>query len=160
MISIIAAIGKNNELGSKNQLIFHLKEDMQFFKTTTMGHNILMGRKTFESIGRPLPGRTNYVVTRHPELLPEGVEPVVELEKSLDNWQNSTEELFVIGGGAVYEAALPFADTLYLTEVDATADADTFFPAFDKSRYNKTLIKKGKEDDLTYSIFKYKKVKE
>ena len=155
MISIIAAIGKNNELGSKNQLIFHLKEDMQFFKATTMGHSVLMGRKTFESIGRPLPGRTNYVVTRHPELLPEGVEPVVELEKSLDNWQNSTEELFIIGGGAVYEAALPFADTLYLTEVDATADADTFFPTFDKSRYNKTLIKKGKEDDLTYSIFKY-----
>ena len=155
MISIIAAIGKNNELGSKNQLIFHLKEDMQFFKATTMGHSVLMGRKTFESIGRPLPGRTNYVVTRHPELLPEGVEPVVELEKSLDNWQNSTEELFVIGGGAVYEAALPFADTLYLTEVDATADADTFFPTFDKSRYNKTLIKKGKEDDLVYSFVKY-----
>lgn len=158
MISIIAAIGKNNELGSKNQLIFHLKEDMQFFKATTMGHSVLMGRKTFESIGRPLPGRTNYVVTRHPELLPEGVEPVVELEKSLDNWQNSTEELFIIGGGAVYEAALPFADTLYLTEVDATADADTFFPTFDKSRYNKTLIKKGKEDDLTYSFVRYIKL--
>ncbi|MBR3055770.1 dihydrofolate reductase [Candidatus Saccharibacteria bacterium] len=156
MISLIAAIGKNNELGKDNQLVFHIKEDMRFFRETTTGHPILMGRKTFESIGRPLPNRTNYVITRHPEDLPDGVEPVGDLRQFLESWQDSKEELFVIGGATIYEAALPYATTLYLTEVNATvSDADTFFPNFDKSLYTKTLIKKGSENDLVYSIIKY-----
>jgi len=156
MISLIAAIGKNNELGKDNQLVFHIKEDMRFFRETTTGHPILMGRKTFESIGRPLPNRTNYVITRHPEDLPDGVEPVRDLRQFLESWQDSEEELFAIGGATIYEAVLPYATTLYLTEVNATvSDADTFFPNFDKSLYTKTLIKKGSENDLVYSIIKY-----
>ncbi len=156
MISLIAAVGKNLELGRSNDLVFHIKEDMQFFKSTTMGHPILMGSKTFASIGRALPGRTNYVVTRHPELLPDGVEPVHDLRQFLESWQDSEEELFVIGGGTIYEAALPYAKTLYLTEIDATVDnADVFFPTFDHSKYSRAVIKKGKDDDLTYSFVKY-----
>ncbi len=155
MISLIAAIGKNNELGKDNALVFHLKEDMHFFKATTMGHPILMGRKTFASIGRPLPGRTNYVLTRHPELLPDGVEPVRELRPFLESWQDTEEELFVIGGASVYTAALPYATNLYLTEIDASRDADAFFPSFDRGQFFRQVIKKGKEDDLAYVISRY-----
>ncbi len=159
MISIIAAIGKNNELGKNGDLIFRIKEDMKFFKATTMGHGVLMGRKTFDSISRPLPGRTNYVVTRRPDLLPDGIEPVRNLRQFLTSWQDSDDEIFVIGGGTIYEAALPFAKCLYLTEIDSTAsDADTFFPEFDKSQYTKTIIKKGSEDDLTYTFVEYNKI--
>ena len=159
MISLIACIGKNRELGKNNELVFHIKEDMQFFKETTIGHPILMGHKTFESIGRPLPGRTNLVVTRHPETLPDGVEPVRELRQFLEsNSTPDTPEIFVIGGGMVYFEALPYATHLYLTEVDATTEgADTFFPAFDKSTYTQKLIKKGSENGLEFQIIRYSK---
>ncbi|MBQ3445699.1 dihydrofolate reductase [Candidatus Saccharibacteria bacterium] len=156
MISLIAAIGKNNELGSGNDLVFHIKEDMQYFKHTTMGHPILMGHKTFDSIGRALPGRTNFVVTRHSESLPDTIEPVRDLRQFLESWRDSAEELFVIGGGMVYFEALPYAKHLYLTEIDAPApDATVFFPTFDKSKYSREIIKKGFENDLTFSFVKY-----
>ena len=158
MISLIATIGKNNELGKENQLVFHIKEDMQFFRETTKGHPVIMGRKTFDSIGRPLPYRTNFVITRHPELLPDGVEPVTDLRQFLESYTDAEEELFVIGGGTVYSEALKYAKNLYLTEVNASVeDADTFFPTFDKSNYSCKIIKKGKDHDLTYSIMKYTK---
>ena len=156
MISLIAAIGKNRELGRGQDLVFHIKEDMQFFKDTTMGHPILMGAKTFASIGRALPGRTNYVVTRHPEFLPDTVEPVRDLRQFLESWRDSEAELFVIGGAMIYSEALPYAKNLYLTEIDASAaDADVFFPNFDQTKYSREVIKKGKDDDLTYSFVKY-----
>ena len=158
MISLIAAIGRNYELGRNNQLVFHIKEDMQFFRHTTMGHSVIMGRKTFESIGRSLPNRTNYVVTHHPELLPDDVEPVSDLRELLKSWQDTEEELFVIGGATIYAIALSYAKYLYLTEVDATTqDADAFFPVFDRSQYSREIIKKGKDHDLTFAIVKYTK---
>ena len=158
MISLIAAIGKNRELGKDGELLYHLPEDMKFFKKTTMGHPILMGRKTFESIGRALPGRTNYVVSSHPETLPDGVEPVRELRQFLESWQESEEELFVIGGGMVYFEALRYADRLYLTEVEAEAPAaDTFFPKFDKSKYERTELGKGEQDGVIYTFVRYDK---
>lgn len=155
MISLIAAIGKNNELGQDGKLIFQIKEDMQFFRETTTSHPVLMGRKTYESIGRPLPNRTNFVITRHPELLPKGVTGVNDLRKFLEEYKDSEEELFVIGGAMVYYEALPYAKCLYLTEIDASSPADTFFPTYDKSKYTKTTIKKGRADDLVYEINKY-----
>ena len=156
MFSIIACIGKNRELGNKGGLVFHIKEDMQFFKETTMGHPVIMGDRTFTSLPHALPGRTNYVLTRHPERLPEGVIPVSDIEAFIK--EHYDEEVFVIGGGFVYNEFLPYADNLYLTEVDAEAEADTFFPEFDRSKYEKTIIKKGQSDDLTYSFAKYTKL--
>lgn len=156
MFSIIACIGKNRELGNKGGLVFHIKEDMQFFKETTMGHPVIMGDRTFASLPHALPGRTNYVLTRHPERLPEGVVAVNDIEAFIKD--HTDEEVFVIGGGFVYNEFLPYADNLYLTEVDATAEADTFFPEFDKSKYEKTIIKKGQSDDLTYAFAKYTKL--
>ena len=156
MLSIIACIGKNRELGNQGGLVFHIKEDMQFFKETTMGHPIIMGDRTFASLPHALPGRTNYVLTRHPERLPEGVIAVNDVEAFIK--EHSNEEVFVIGGGFVYNEFLPYADNLYLTEVDAEAEADTFFPEFDKSKYEKTIIKKGQSDDLTYAFAKYTKL--
>lgn len=155
MISIIAAIGKNKELGKDNKLVFHIKEDMQFFKSTTTGHAVLMGKKTFESIGRPLSHRTNYVAAFSTEELPTDVHPVNDLHQFLKSHQDTDEEIFVIGGATIYREALPYARTLYLTEIDATADADAFFPDFDRSNYSREIIKKGKEDDLVYSFVKY-----
>ena len=155
MISLIAAIGKNHEIGKNGDLVFNIKEDMKFFKDTTMGHPVIMGQKTFDSIGRALPGRKNYVATLDPKDLPENVEVVPDLIAFLEKNQNTDEELFVIGGGTIYKLALPFAKNLYLTEIDASADADTFFPDFDRKNYTKKLIKKGAENDLTFSFVKY-----
>lgn len=154
MFTIIAAIGKNRELGKNGQLIFHLKEDMRFFKTTTLGHTVVMGRKTWESIGRPLPERQNFVVSH--SVVAGADATITDLPAFITKYQDTPEEIFIIGGGTLYEAFLPYAKTLYLTEVDAIdLSADTFFPDFDSSKYIKTIIKKGSENDLTFTFAKY-----
>ncbi len=154
MFSLIACIGKNRELGKKGKLLFHIKEDMKFFRETTTGHKILMGRKTWESLPGKLPSRENIVVSRNPV---KGADlSVSNLKEFIEDYKESNEEIFVIGGGMLYFELLPYAKNLYLTEVDASiSDADTFFPEFDKTKYLRETIKKGKENDLTYSINKY-----
>lgn len=127
MLSIIAAIGKRNELGKGNELLWKLPGDMKHFKETTTGHTIIMGRKTFQSIGRALPNRRNIVVTRDETFTMEGIEVAHSLEKALALVEGE-EEAFVIGGGELYKQALPFAQKLYITHVDSEFDADTFFP--------------------------------
>ncbi len=159
MISMIACIGKNRELGLKGDLVFHIREDMKFFRETTIGHPVVMGKKTFLSLPGALKGRKNYVITHHAEDLPEGVEAVKDLAQFAQVWTNSEEEIFVIGGAGIYAAMLPFCETLYLTEVDQTATADVYFPEFDKSKYDKIELKKGVQDDLTYTFNKYTKKK-
>lgn len=155
MFSIIAAIGKNRELGLNGQLIFHIKEDMKFFRETTSDHKIVMGRKTWESLPGKLPNRENIVVSRNDIT---GADLIIkDLSKFIAENQNTKEEIFIIGGGMLYAAFLPYAKNLYLTEVDASAPADTFFPKFDKSKYEKTIIKKGSQDDLAYTFAKYTK---
>ena len=156
MFSLIAAIGKNRELGKNGDLVFHIREDMKFFKETTMGHKVLMGRKTWESLPGKLTGRENIVVSRHEV---PGVDLAIhDLGEFLREKAESEEEIFVIGGGMVYYEALPYARNLYLTEVDAEVkDADTFFPEFDKNLYKKEIIKKGQHDDLVYTFVKYVK---
>lgn len=155
MISLIAAIGKNNELGLGNQLIFHLKDDMRFFRETTSGHPVVMGRKTWESLPGKLPNRENIVISHRN--IPDADRSASDLSIFLQEIVDSPEEYFIIGGGTLYKASLPYADHLYLTEIDAHASADTFFPKFDKSKYTKTILKKGNENDLTYQIVKYTK---
>lgn len=136
-VEAIAAIGRNRELGKGNELLWRIPEDLKRFKELTMGHPVILGRKTFESIvahlGKPLPGRTNIVVTRAPDWAHEGVmransvEEAVEMGKRID-----AERVFIGGGAQIYEAALPYTDVLRLTVIDDTQDADTFFPEYEK----------------------------
>ena len=145
MISLIACIGKNNELGKCNQLCFHIKEDMAFFKRKTRNKVVLMGRKTYESIGSPLKNRINCVLTSHPDSLNGNVLGCVNLDTFLANCR---DDVFIIGGASVYTQALPYADVIYLTEVDETADADAFFPEFDKALYRRKVLKKGDKFEI------------
>lgn len=156
MFSIIAAIGKNRELGKDGDLVFHIKEDMKYFRDTTKDHKIIMGRKTWESLPGKLPNRENIVISRHPV---DGADATItDLTEFIAQNKDTDEEIFIIGGGMVYTTFLDHAKNLYLTEIDASAPAaDTFFPDFDKSKYEKTIIKKGSEDDLTYAFAKYTK---
>lgn len=155
-VKIIAAIGKNGELGKNGDLCFHIKEDMQFFKEKTTGNSVLMGKKTWESIGRPLNDRKNYVVTHNPENLPNEVFSVENPEEFIKTFLDKEETLFVIGGASIYQLALPFAEEIYLTEIDAEdKNADVFFPNFDKKLYNRTILKKGSSDDLNFQFVRY-----
>jgi dihydrofolate reductase len=136
-ISLIAAIGKNGELGKDGKLLWHLPDDMRRFKELTMGHPVIMGRKTWESLPekfRPLPGRTNIVVTRQAVYEATGatVADSFEAARAATARAPGSDEIFVIGGGELYTAALPFANRLYLTLVDDDADADTFFPPYEQ----------------------------
>lgn len=134
-ISIIAAIGKNNELGKNNDLIWRFKEDMKFFRETTTGNTVLMGRKTFESLPHALPNRRNVVVTKDENYIAEGAEVFYSVEEALKSTEN--DNVFVIGGAMIYNELLPFCDKLYLTEIDDECpDADVYFPKFNKSEYS------------------------
>ena len=155
MFSIIAAIGKKRELGKDNQLVFHLKEDMQFFRETTAGHPVVMGRKTWESLPGKLKNRKNIVISRH--AVAGADETVSDLPTFINDYQNTNEEIFIIGGGSIYQEFLPYAKNLYLTEVDATTEADTFFPEFNTDDYAKETIKQGSENGLDFTITKYTK---
>lgn len=155
MFVIIAAVGQKGEMGKDGDLVFQIKEDMRFFKETTWGHKVLMGRKTFWSLPGVLKGRENYVLTSRPKELPGGVIPVTDLEALIEKYRDSEEVVFVIGGASVYSALLPYAKTIYLTEIEASVPADTFFPKFDQTGYHKSIIKKGEEHGLKYTFVKY-----
>lgn len=138
-ISMIAAVGRNLELGKANDLIWHFKEDMKFFKQTTIGNTVIMGRKTFESLPKPLADRQNIVITNNKNYTAEGADVVFSLDEALEKCKN--ENVFIIGGGKIYGEFLPRASKLYLTEInDTCADADTYFPSFDKALYNREII--------------------
>ncbi|HAI74288.1 MAG TPA: diacylglycerol kinase [Candidatus Moranbacteria bacterium] len=130
MISIIAAVGKNNAIGRNNRLLWNIPEDMVHFKKKTTGHAVIMGDRTYESVGRLLPNRKNIIVSLDKDYKVEGAEVRNDLEKVLNEYKNSDEEVFVIGGGMVYKISLPMADKLYLTLVDDAPAADTFFPDY------------------------------
>ena len=136
-ISIIVATAQNNAIGRKGDLLFHISADLRRFKEITMGHPIIMGRKTFESFPKgPLPGRENIVITRQEDYLREGITVVNSLSQALDV-ANGVDEVFVIGGGEIYREAINQATKIYLTEIDATVeDADTFFPVIDSEKWH------------------------
>jgi dihydrofolate reductase len=131
MLSIIVAMTEERVIGRNNQLPWHLAEDLRRFKKITMGHPIIMGRKTFDSIGKPLPGRQNIVITRDPEFRADGVTVGRSLLEAFGLCDASTGEEFVIGGASVFAAALPLAQRLYLTLIHKDFPGDVFFPAFD-----------------------------
>lgn len=130
MINIIVATSKNNQIGVNNKLPWYIPEDLNYFKTMTDGHVVLMGRKTFESIGKPLPNRTNVVLTRDTSFAHEGVTVVHTLEEALA-FCSAQEQVFIIGGGEVYSLFLPYAETLYITKVDKIIDGDVNFPVYE-----------------------------
>ncbi len=130
-LSLIVATDRNNGIGIDNTLPWRLPEDLAFFKRTTSGHPIIMGRKTFDSIGRPLPNRRNIVVTRNPGWTHEGVESAGSLEAAVRLAGDGDGEVFVIGGAQIYVDAIKLADQLIVTEIDAAYDCDAFFPAID-----------------------------
>ncbi len=157
-ISMIAAVGKNLELGKNNDLIWHFKEDMKFFKETTMGHPVIMGRKTFESLPKALPGRKNIVISANPEYKADGAEVVTSVEEAIKLAETEDIDAFVIGGGRIYTEFLPYADNLYLTEINAECpDADTYFPDFNKSDYIKEIVNFYDVDGTEFYHVIYKK---
>lgn len=148
-IAIIVAQDKNRAIGIENKLPWHLPEDLRYFKRVTMGKPIIMGRNTFESIGRPLPGRVNIVVSRREGYAPRGVRVVNSLEAAAELAESiclidGVDEAMIIGGAQIYSQAIGIADRLYLTEVDAEINGDAWFPEFDRSAWNEI----GREDFL------------
>ena len=131
MVSIVVAIAQNNAIGKNNQLLWHLPADLKHFKQITSGHTIIMGRKTYDSIGRPLPNRRNIVITRNTGLTIEGAEVVTTLEDALALCDNE-DEVFIVGGAQIYEQALAKTHRIHLTTVHQNYDGDTFFPEIDK----------------------------
>lgn len=164
-VALIAAFAQNRVVGIDNTLPWHLPEDLKYFKRTTSGKAIIMGRKTYESIGRPLPNRTNIVVSRNPEFKAEGVVTVFTLEEAIThaesvNHINGVDEVMIIGGAAIYEASLPMADRLYLTHVHANVKGDAYFPEVDLTAWNEVGREDFEKDDsnpFDYSFVVYDK---
>ncbi len=134
LISAIVAAAENNAIGKDNQLLWHLPNDLRFFKRTTTGHTIIMGRKTYESVGKPLPNRRNIIITRQPGYAVEGAEVVHSLTAAFERCAGQ-DEVFVVGGAEIYRQALPAVGRIYLTRVHATLPGDSFFPKLDERNW-------------------------
>lgn len=149
IISIIAAMDNNRLIGNNNQLPWHLPADFAHFKSVTMGKPIIMGRKTYESIGRPLPGRTNIVLSRNPDTWYEGVECVSSFEDAIALVPDA-EEVVVIGGSTIYEMLLTKVNRLYITYVDGVFEGDAWFPDFDQSQWleKEEVVRESDEKNL------------
>lgn len=155
-VSMIAAIGKNRELGKNNDLIWHFKEDMKFFRETTTGNTVIMGRKTFESLPHALPNRQNIVITSNADYAADGAEVATGIREALKKAKN--DNVFIIGGGKIYAEFLSVADKLYLTEIDSECyEADTFFPEFDKLLYTAEKLTDFTVDGIHFSHILYTK---
>lgn len=157
MISIIVAIAQNGIIGDKNSLLWHIKEDMRFFRTTTSGHAVIMGRKTFESLGsKPLPKRKNIVITRS-DLTFEGALTAHSLDEAIAMAEGD-EETFIIGGAQIYRAALAVADRMYITRVEHDYQGDTSFPEVDYSQWrlvSEEHHERGEEYEWPFSFLIY-----
>lgn len=138
MVNLVVAVGQNNEIGYQNQLLWHLPKDLKHFKELTTGHPIIMGRKTYESIGKPLPNRTNIVVSRQNDWFQEGILIVGTIKEAVKFAKKIDEEVYIIGGGSIYEQTLELADKIELTLVEGTFEADTFFSKLDEKIWVKT----------------------
>jgi len=149
---IIAAIGKKNELGFENDLVWRIPEDLAFFRATTMGHYILMGRKTYESMPKNLPGRKYLVLSRKLEDT-DGVQTFGDVDSFLEFAKTVDEDIYIVGGGSVYSMLLPCVHKMILTEIDAVApNADVFFPRFNKQDWSmKTVLRGTSFEDVKYS---------
>ncbi len=151
IISLIAALAKNRTIGKNNDLPWHLPDDMKYFMQSTRGHYVIMGRKNYDSIPekfKPLPNRTNIVVTRKKDFYAPGCLVVNSLEEGIDLARTANEtEVFIIGGAEIYKLSLPEANRLYLTEINAEIDGDTFFPEVNKSEWEEVSRKHHDKDE-------------
>ncbi|MEK7195224.1 MAG: dihydrofolate reductase [Patescibacteria group bacterium] len=159
-ISIIVAMAENHVIGSGGKIPWRLSADFKRFKEITLGHPVVMGRKTFESIGKPLPERTNIVISRDPNYKAAGCLTAQSLEEAI-SLAKSADEVFIIGGEQVYKMALPKAGTVYLTMVHGTFEGDAFFPALDGNKWQLLSSEDHKKDDknsadFTYFVYKRK----
>jgi len=154
-VSVIAAVADNNTIGLDNALPWHLPEDLKRFRSLTMGHHIIMGRKTYESLGRLLPGRTTVIVSRQPGYRVEGAITASSLESAIAQC-GSDEEIFVIGGAELYREALAKADRLYLTEIHCSYAGDAFFPEYDRNAWREVSRERHvSAEGLPYSYVVY-----
>ena len=160
MVSIIVAIAQNGTIGDKNALLWHIKEDMRFFRTTTSGHPVIMGRKTFESLGsKPLPKRTNIVITRAEREF-EGALTAHSLQEAI-RMAGDDEEIFIMGGAQIYREALPVVDRMYITHVGRDYDGDTVFPETDYSKWKLVDVvrhERGEEYEYPFEFRTYDRV--
>lgn len=156
MYTIIAAIGKNRELGRDNKLLWSLKGDMKFFKDKTTNYTIIMGRKTFESLGRLLPNRKHVVISSSNNF-PKEVDVYNNIESLLSHYKDTSEELFIIGGAKIYNEFINYVDKMYLTLVDEEFTADVFFPLFNENEWTKEVLSENEENNLKYKHVLYEK---
>jgi len=154
MLSLVAAIGKNRELGFKNKLLWHLPDDFARFKEITTGHSIIMGRKTYESIGKPLPSRKNIIISRSKEFEAPGGVVVHSLKEAIE--EAGRGEAFVIGGAEIYKMALPLANKIYLTCVNMETEADVFFPELGEGEWKEVSREKHVADERHTQAFDFK----
>lgn len=157
MLSIIVAVAKNNVIGKDNQLIWHLPEDLKRFKRLTTGHTIIMGRRTFESLGRVLPNRKHVILCNDKQINidDENVEILPDISM-LDKYKDSPEENFIIGGATIYRLLMPMADKMYVTHIDKEFDGDVYFPQIDEKEWKVVDEEEGPDDGK--NTFKYKYV--
>jgi dihydrofolate reductase len=163
-ISIIVAKANNNAIGKNNQLIWKLSSDLKLFKKITSGHYIIMGRKTYESVGKPLPNRTSIVITRNPEFqLPDGHIVCHSLQEAIQLCIGKhLNQVFIIGGAEIYKQGLELSDELLVTEVNASPEADVFFPPIDPSKWKKVSSESYRKDDkneFDFDFVTYKRIK-
>jgi dihydrofolate reductase len=160
MLSIIVAVAKNQVIGKDNQLIWHLPADLRYFKNLTTGHSIVMGRKTYQSIGRPLPNRRSIILSNDSNFVAEGCEvfSLAGFQTALDN-QTLGETIFVIGGAEIYQLLLPMVDKIYLTEVDGEFDGDTFFPILPTDQWAEISRISHKADEKNHYDYHFVELK-
>jgi dihydrofolate reductase len=162
-IALIAAISRNHVLGKDNQLVWHLPKDLRFFKTKTLGYPVVMGRKTFESFGKPLRGRTNIIITRNPGYRVEGATVVASLDEAIREAATyKCDMIFIAGGAEIYRQALPLADTMYLTHIHADLDGDAFFPEFSEEAWQavaKETVPVDERHAYSFDFVTWKRVK-
>jgi dihydrofolate reductase len=161
MTTIVVAMGEKNEIGFENQLLWHLPKDLKHFKDITSGHPVIMGRKTYESIGKPLPNRTNIVVSRQKDWFEEGILIVGSIKEAVKFAKKIDEEVFIIGGGNIYDQTMDVVDRLEVTLVKADLEADTFFPKINEKvwkKVNEVCHEKDEKNQYDFCFQTYERV--
>lgn len=154
-LSLIVAVGKNMEIGKDNKLLWHIPEDLKFFKEKTSGKTIIMGSNTFYSLPKLLPNRHHIVLTLDDYKFPDEVEVYYDFNTLLKALDARDEEMFIIGGAAIYSLFIDYVDSMYITEIDKEYDADKYFPNFDKNKWNRKILSNNECDGVEYKHVLY-----